>query len=189
VITVSDTDLVLMLREGSRDAYAEIYNRYKWLLYKHALKKTGDRDTANDIVQELFINLWTKREDIAPTVPLSAYLYTGIRNRVINLIEHKLVETKYIDSLLDYANTYVASTDHLARTNQLSAIIEQEIAALPSKMREVFELSRKSHLTHKEIATQLNLSEETVKKQIKNALKILRVRLGLIAYIVFLIKF
>ncbi|TSJ36411.1 RNA polymerase sigma-70 factor [Mucilaginibacter corticis] len=181
---ISDHDLVSLLQEGDENAYVEIYNRYKWLLHTHAYKKLGDRDAANDIVQDLFTSLWSKREDVFITTTLSAYLYTAVRNRVLNIIEHRTVETKHIDSLLNYASGYVAATDYLVREKQLAAIIEKEIAALPPKMREVFELSRKSHLTHREIAEKLDISEETVKKQVKNALKILRVRLGLLIYIV-----
>ncbi|OOQ56727.1 RNA polymerase sigma factor [Mucilaginibacter pedocola] len=186
---ISDQDLVSLLREGNKDAYTEIYNRYKWLLHAHAYKKLGDRDAANDLVQELFTSLWTRRGDIVLISTLSAYLYTAVRNRVLNMMEHKQVESKYIDSLAAYTSNYVAGTDHLVREKQLMAIIETEIAALPPKMREVFELSRKSHLSHKEIAEQLNISEETVKKQVKNALKVLRVRLGLVLYIFLLVKF
>lgn len=184
----TDHDLVSLLREGSKEAYTEIYNRYKWLLHTHAYKKLGDRDAANDLIQELFASLWTKRGDIYLTSTLSAYLYTAIRNRVLNIIEHRQVETKYIDSLADFAAGYTAATDHLIRERQLTALIEKEIAALPPKMREVFQLSRKSHLTHNEIAQHLNISEQTVKKQIKNALKILRVRLGLVLYIVLITR-
>ncbi|WP_461791650.1 RNA polymerase sigma factor [Pedobacter sp.] len=185
---ISDHDLVLLLRQGNEGAYTEIYNRYKWLLHAHAYKKLGDRDATNDVIQELFTNLWIKREDIVLMSTLSAYLYTAIRNRVLNIIEHREVESKYIDSLSDFATQYTGGTDHLVRKNQLSAIIEKEIAALPPKMREVFELSRKSHLSHKEIAKKLQISEETVKKQMKNALKELRNRLGPLLYLILLSK-
>lgn len=188
LIAVSDDTLISLLREGSQEAYTEIYNRYKWLLHVHAYKKLGDRDEANDLVQELFTALWLKREDIYLNTTLSAYLYTAVRNRVLNRIEHLQVESKYVDSLLDYAGNHVAGTDHRVRENQLNDIIEKEIAALPAKMREVFELSRKSHLSHKEIAAQLHISEQTVTKQIKNALKVLRVRLGLIVYIILITR-
>jgi len=186
---ISDSDLVLLLREDNKDAYTEIYNRYSWLLHTHAYKKLGDRDATNDLIQELFTSLWTKRKDIALVSTLSAYLYTAVRNRVLNIIEHKGVKSKYIDSLARFANAHVVDTDHLVREKQMMAIIEKEIAALPPKMREVFELSRKSHLSHKEIAAQLSISEETVKKQVKNALKVLRIRLGAVIYIFMLMKF
>jgi RNA polymerase sigma-70 factor (ECF subfamily) len=75
----------------------------------------------------------------------------------------------------------------LVREKQLAAIIEREIAALPPKMREVFVLSRKEYLTHKEIAELLGISEQTVSKHVTNALKILRVKLGAVAYILLII--
>ena len=186
---VSDNDLVFLLQEGSEDAYTEIYNRYKWLLHTHAYKKLGDRDAANDLIQELFTSLWVRRKDIVLTSTLSAYLYTSIRNKVLNIIEHRQVESKYIVSVANFAEQYVSATDHKVRENQLMEIIEREIASLPPKMRQVFELSRKSHLSHKEIAEHLGISEETVKSQVKNALKLLRVRLGLFLYIILLVKF
>ncbi|MES2827369.1 MAG: RNA polymerase sigma-70 factor [Bacteroidota bacterium] len=187
--TVSDNDLVSLLREGDEDAYVEIYNRYKWLLHTHAFKKLGDRDAAQDVIQELFASIWIKRKSLNVTSTLSAYLYTSVRNKIFNIIEHQQVENKYIESIDNFAQNYTATTDHLIRERQLMEIIEKEISELPTKMREVFELSRKSHLTHREIAQHLGISEETVKKQLKNALKLLRVRLGFMLYIVMLIRF
>jgi RNA polymerase sigma-70 factor (ECF subfamily) len=184
LVDTADDVLISLLREGNQDAYTEIYNRYKWSLHTHAYKKLGDRDAANDVVQDLFTSLWLKREDLFLNTTLPAYLYASIRNRVLNIIEHRVVESKYMDSLAAFVKDFVPPADHLVRQNELSAIIDKEIAALPAKMRVVFELSRKSNLTHKEIAEQLSISEQTVTKQIKNALKILRMRLGLIAYLI-----
>ena len=178
----SDNDLVILLRGGSKEAYTEIYNRYKWLLHVHTYKKLGNRDEVNDLLQDVFANLWTNRETLFITSTLSAYLYTIVRNKALNILEHRHVESKYIDSLAEYAKSYVAVTDHLVREKQLTMIIAKEIAALPPKMRQVFELSRKSNLSHKEIAALLDISEETVKKQIKNAIKALRLRLGAVFY-------
>ena len=184
----SDQYLVELLREGSSEAYIEIYNRYKWLLHTHAYKKLGDREATNDLIQELFTSLWMKRSDLSVTSTLSAYLFTAVRNRVLNIMAHDSVQSKYLDSLLAYANRYETPTDHLVREKQLMVIIEKEIAALPPKMRDVFELSRKSHLTHKQIAEHLHISEQTVTKQIKNALSILRKRLGVWLYILLLLR-
>lgn len=188
LVATADDVLVSLLREGNEGAYTEIYNRYKWLLHTHAYKKLGDKDAASDVVQDLFTSLWLKREDIFLTTTLSAYLYTAVRNRVLNIVEHRIVESKYMDSLSAFANDYVAPADHLVRENQFNAIIEKEIAALPPKMREVFQLSRKHHLSHKQIAEKLDISEHTVTRQVKNALKILKMRLGLIAYIILISK-
>ncbi|HEY0272531.1 MAG TPA: sigma-70 family RNA polymerase sigma factor, partial [Chitinophaga sp.] len=90
---------------------------------------------------------------------------------------------------LHHANTYAPPPDYRVREKQFMEMIEREIAALPPKMRVVFEMSRKSDYSHREIAAHLDIAEETVKKQIKNALKILRNRLGLALFIFLLIKY
>ncbi|TFF37758.1 RNA polymerase sigma factor [Mucilaginibacter psychrotolerans] len=176
--SLNDSDLTLLLRKGDHLAFAAIYERYKFILHAHALNKLRDRTEANDIIQEVFIYLWDKREAIEFKGQLAGYLYTAVRNAVINRIAHIGVKNKYIDSIKACKDNFKVETDHRIREKQLIQFIEDEIAQLPQKMREVFELSRKQHLTHKEIADKLELSEQTVSKQISNALKILKVKLG-----------
>jgi RNA polymerase sigma-70 factor (ECF subfamily) len=185
---VSYTDEVLfsLLKEEDHDAFTEIYNRYSGILYAHILKRLRDSEEAMDIVQELFTHLWQKKEEIVITSYFSGYLYTSARNRVINKIAHKDISSKYYDfkkSSSHYSVT--SSTDHLVRERQLSEIIEKEISFLPERMREVFELSRFQHLSHREIADRLNITELTVKKQVNKALRILRIKLDL--FILFMV--
>lgn len=187
--TLTDQELVSLLREGNHTAYTEIYNRYSGPLYLHAYNKLRNREEAKDILQELFTVIWNNRSQLEFHTGLSAYLYTAIRNRIFKYIAHKQHQENYIASIQQSVNDGVCITDHLARQNQLAAIIEKEIDTLPQKMKEIFLLSRRSQLSHKEIAQQLSIAEPTVKKQVNNALKILRVKLGLFAFIVFLIKF
>lgn len=183
---LSDTRLVSLLKEGDQHAYAEIYERYFSALYLHAYNRLRDNSEAKDIVQELFAQLWEKREASDPKTNLSNYLYTAVRNRVLNALAHQQVRSKYFQSLPVVIDTGQSLTDHRARERQLAAIIEKEVQTLPPKMREVFELSRKANLTHKEIAEALDISEQTVRSHVKGALKILRVKLGILVYIAFL---
>jgi len=173
-----DSELQHLLILGDTYAFTEIYNRYKGVLHQHALNMLRDRDEAKDILQELFTSLWINRESTTMQSNLSGYLYTGIRNRVLNLIAHRQVESKYISSLGDFINKGEFVTDHRVRERQLAELIEKEIDALPPKMRDVFRLSRMSNLSHKEIAEELSLSEQTVRTQVRNALRLLRVKLG-----------
>lgn len=177
--STSDTELVYLLKSGNRLAYTEIYNRYKFILHTHAYKWMQDRDEAMDIIHELFTFLWDKRDTIQFTTSLSGYLYVSLRNKIFNRVSRKKIESQYISSLQSFIDNGYCITDHLVREKELTQLIEKEIAALPYKMREVFELSRKSNLSHKEIAEQLGLSDQTVRKHIQHALKILRVKLGL----------
>jgi RNA polymerase sigma-70 factor (ECF subfamily) len=174
----TDQTLITLLRQGDRDAYTVIYDRYKNLLYNHAYKKLGDPEEVKDVLQELFTNLWNKRADIPVAMNLSGYLYAGVRNRVLNLLSHKEVENKYLTSIQRFTREEDYSTDLAIREKELAGLIQKEIDQLPPKMREVFLLSRKENLSHQEIAGQLSISEQTVAKQVTNALRILRLRLG-----------
>ncbi|EDM36205.1 RNA polymerase ECF-type sigma factor [Pedobacter sp. BAL39] len=184
--TLSDAELTVLLKLGDRTAYTEIYHRYKFVLHNHAWNKTRNREEAQDAIQEVFAMLWAKREQLSLETNLAGYLYTSVRNHILNQIVRKEVQTKYINSIHQFAEEEPVVTDYRARENQLKQLIEKEIAALPPRMRLVFELSRKSHLTHKEIAEQLGTSEQTIKKQMTNTLRVLRVKLGLFVYVFFL---
>ncbi|GAA4321259.1 RNA polymerase sigma-70 factor [Mucilaginibacter gynuensis] len=179
----TDSDLAELLKSGDRFAFTEIYNRYKLILHSHAWNKTRNNVEAQDAIQEVFSNLWTKREVIEIGSNLSGYLYTSLRNHILNLFAKKQVQEKYINSIQQYTQQKTAITDHRVRESMLRDAIEKEIAALPPRMREVFELSRKQHLSHKEIAAIMGTTEQTIKKQVSNALKHLRTKLGLVQYI------
>jgi RNA polymerase sigma-70 factor (family 1) len=179
----SDQELTNLLKLGDKSAFSEIYSRYKFIMHNHAWNKLRNTQETQDLVQEVFSKLWAKRETVNIGLNLSGYLYTCIHNQFLNLVVHKKVRTKYIDSIAQYSDHAPVMTDHLVRENLLKKIIEKEISQLPPRMREVFELSRKQHLNHKEIAEIMGISEETVKKQMTYALKILRNKLGIMLYI------
>lgn len=183
-----DVELFDLVQENDHHAYTEIYNRYSRLLYTHAYKKLGDRELARDLVQDLFTTLWIKRGEISIQSVLSTYLYTALRNKILDHHAHQTVATGYLSYLENYSFAKNDITDHLVRQKQLALLIEQEIAALPDKMRHIFELSRKQHLSHKEIAAELDISEHTVRTQIKNALKIMRPKLGILLALAFLLE-
>lgn len=184
----TDSELIALLKEGDSAAFAEIYARYFGLLYIFVHRKLKDEDDAKDILQELFFNIWEKREILNFPSTLTNYLYASVRNRMLDRISRKDVESRYIQSLQSFMDTGQATSDHLVRERQLSELIELEIDALPIKMREVFLLSRRDHLTYKEIAEKLDISEQTVRSHVKHALRTLRARLGLFGYLVMLVK-
>jgi RNA polymerase sigma-70 factor (ECF subfamily) len=182
-IRLNDKELAAHFREGDRNAFAEIFERYHDVLFAHAYNKLRDKDEARDIVQDVFVKFWNKRTEIEITSNLSGYLFIMVRNSIFSSIKHKIV-VKNAASFNQFENEGEATTDHLIREKQLASIIESEIAALPPRMRQVFELSRKEHLSNRRIAERLGLSEFTVADQIKKALRVLRLRLGLILVIV-----
>jgi len=179
----SDVELTELLKTDDSVAYTVIYNRYFHTLYLHAFQKLNNKQEAQDVVHELFAQLWNKRRELNISNNLIGYLYTGIRNKILDQFCRQQVKDKYINSLQGFLESNYNITDHRIREKQLTELINKGIADLPEKMREIFELSRKNALSHKQIATQLNLSEQTVKKQINNALRILRTKLGTMLFL------
>lgn len=173
----TDSALLALVADNDELAFAEVYRRYKGVLFLHARRILGNDEEGKDVLQELFTTLWTRRSSIDLKTNLSAYLYASVRNRVFDIIAHRKVEQKYIASLASFIEKGEYVTDQQLLAEELRELIEREIAALPPKMREVFELSRKEELSHKEIADQLHISDKTVKKQVNNALHILREKL------------
>lgn len=187
--SLSDHELISLLQGSDHSAFNEIYHRYFYLIFTHAYKKLRNEEQAKDIVQDVFATLWFKRETNLHIANLAGYLYTGVRNKIFDLFAHEQVQSKHLDSLNSYLTTHSSiETDHLVREKQLKAYIEKEIQALTPKMRRIFELSRKENLSHKEIAEQLGTTENNVSTQITAALRILRTKLGFIAFICFLLK-
>lgn len=173
-----DTALVSLLKLGDHEAFSEIFNRFDTALYRHAYKLLTNADLCNDVVQEVFLTLWDKREALHITGPLSAYLHRAIRNKVLDVISHEQVAEKYIESIRQFADRGLWITDEAVREKELMAIIEAEKAKLPPRMREIYELNREYDLSYREIGEQLAISEKTVKKQVHNALRVIRLKLS-----------
>lgn len=175
----TDQELASLLRDGDQGTFAFIYNKFKASLYLHALRTIKDADQATDIVQEVFTNLWEKRSEFTPTSSIDNYLYGAVRNRVFNAVAHQNITDRYAGSIQAFFEKGEFFTDNLIREKELNQIIEKEIDSLPKKMREVFLLSRNTDLSHKEIGKVLGISDTTVKKQVGNAVRILRLKINL----------
>lgn len=171
---ISDSDLLSLFKKGDDAAFELIYERYWQLLYVAACKVLADEEEAKDVVQEVFISLLHRGSSLEINVTLSAYLYSAVRYKVFDYISKKKVRQNHLDSLDQYISAGNCPTDRALIVKEINAEIEKEIQNLPAKMKEVFELSRKDELSYKQIADTLNISDKTVKKQISNALKLLK---------------
>lgn len=177
--TYNDQQLTTLLKQGDRLAFTEVFNRYHAPLYAQAFNKLRDEDDAHDVVQDMFTKLWIKRADLIAESNMAGYLFKGLRNAIFDLIKHKKVVTAYEESFQGFIDSNNVTADHLVREKQFAELIEKEIAALPARMRAVFEMRRKENLSNKEIALAMGISESTVADQMKKALKVLKTRIGL----------
>lgn len=174
----TDHDLLALLQKDELEAFQEIYKRYWKKLYGAAYKRLKSKDLSEEVVQELFVSLWLKRQKLSLHTSLNSYLYSSVSHYIIDSYRKELVKQKYRES---FKNSYVESensTEELYNLKELSQTIETEILLLPDKCRSVFELSRKENKSNREIALHLGISEKTVENHITKALKRLRLSLG-----------
>jgi RNA polymerase sigma-70 factor (family 1) len=175
--TFSDLELIDLVNRGEEFAFKQLFDRYWGASFLHAVKLLGNEDEAKDVVQEVFLSIWQRSGTLTNIKDVPAFIFSAVRNRVLNLIRDSNVRLKYIELFSLYIDAHHNKTLDLINEKDMQLSINKALNSLPLKMREVFELSRDQHFTHKEIAGQLSISEKTVKRQISNALAILRVQL------------
>lgn len=184
----TDAELLIQIKSGDNAAFKEVYDRYHNLLYLFACKKLGDEDEAMDIVQDVFVWILAKRETLVLKTSLSSYLYKSVLNEILDFFKHQGIIRKYIDDGDHFIEVDSVETDYLIREKDIAALIDREIALMPPGMREIYILKFQKNLSPKQIATQLNISHNTVNTQVMRAIKHLKSKLGMTVYIVYVLS-
>lgn len=176
----SDNELVERLKQDDSLAFELIYRRYAPSLFQAALHILKEPEICEDIIQELFIGLWSKRRSLN-IINLKPYLYRATRNNVLMAIRTNRVQVN-IDELEKLTSSY--TSDEALMEHQLQNTLKESLELLPKKCRMIFQMSRFEHLSHSEIAHQLNISVKTVENQIGIALKRLKILLSDYIYLI-----
>ena len=171
-----DLQLLDKLKSGDEDALTLIYKKYWQPLFTSGYNILKDRQACEDIIQELFIRLWNNRHAIEITVSLKAYLYASMRYEVYRQIRAGAVRADIFDDLPERLPASAAYGN--IEYKELIAQVNTVVNTLPEKCREVYKLSREEYLSHKEIASRLNISTKTVENHLTKALRQLRTSLG-----------
>ena len=161
------------LKQDDKNAFDLVFKSYWDPLLIYLSKLVKDRTDAEDLLQNIFINLWKKAQS-SEIQHLHTWLYGAARKSALFYHRSQGNQKKLIASILDYIQEERFSLSDQQQGKELQQIINIEIEQLPTKMKEIFLLSRQEQLSYKEIAERLRLSDKTVKKQINNALNILR---------------
>jgi RNA polymerase sigma-70 factor (family 1) len=175
-----DTELLALMRGGDQAAFNAIYERHCPALYRTALRILDDEDTAKDVVQEVFINLYERNSkarvqgsklEEGIILNLQAYLFQAAKYQCFMLLRAGRISEKHLNRL----NAVMVSNELEEQINaqELQHALDKSLASLPEKCREVFYLSRFESLSNKKIAERLNISHKTVENQITKALKML----------------
>ena len=173
----ADSALLARLREGDEAAFDTIFRTWYEQLVALGDRMVRDRAAAEEIVQEVMLELWRRRDRLAADGSPQAYLFTATRNRALNYLRHLRVRAKGEPFLLP-DEAAAERADFGAVESEIEAAIRDAISELPPRCREVFELSRIQGLKYSEIAQTLGVSVKAVEAQIGKALKLLRDRLA-----------
>ncbi len=153
--------------------FEELFKTHFSFLSNFAKQFVQDADTAQEIVQKVFITLWEKREDLDPQLSIKSYLFTAVRNRCLNHIrDQKKYRSKVLD--LECADFDLSIEDTPLEASELHQQIEAALDQLPEKCREVFEMSRFKQMKYKEIAEELAISPKTVEAHMRKAMQVMR---------------
>lgn len=172
--TYTDQELIVLLKLRDHAAFTAIYDRYAPKVFYQVNQMLRDEEVSKDLVQELFVNIWSRADHIKAEGKLGGYLFIAAQNTVFKYIQRSKLKDSYLKSLAEFSTELSNSTVELLDEKELHSLMDGYIKELPPKMREVFELSRNQDLSYQEIAAQLAISEQTVKNQVSSALKILR---------------
>ena len=171
---IDEKALVLRLIDGDEDAFCELYAAYKGRLIYFAMRFLKSREHAEDVFQDAFTVIWQSRRFINPDASFSSYLYTIVRNRVLNQLRDLDNQNKLKEHVLAQAVDYTDETKNEILANDLRQLILRALQQLTPRQREIFEMSREEGMSNAEIAVLSDISEQTVKNHLSAALKILR---------------
>lgn len=182
-----------MIAENEFATFKELFDVYYPSLLIYAYQKVNDKNTAEDVVQDVFLSLWIHKEQIDFNLPLRPYLYRAVHNQCLNYLR-----SRHVALSVSGREASLLLHEEIVQYNQHDTLLLKELAdeialfiqTLPSQCRKVFRLSRQSGLKNKEIAQLLGISEKTVEGHLSKALKELRahlVKAGLLSLLLFLL--
>lgn len=170
----NDQQLLTASREGDNEAFRLLFEKYWDDLFTIAYKRLHSAEDAKDILQDVFLSLWNNIQNITIEDSLGGYLYTALRNKIFNHFEKQQVR---LQNLMRQKVNPVEAEETIWSsfcTKELQLFIASQVALMPEKMRQIYLLSKEERLSNAEIAALLNLSTQTVKNQLHNALGRLR---------------
>ncbi len=162
------------IAEDDEIAFEGLFKSYFAELCLYATRFVADIENAEEIVQEIFFNIWSNRTKLNINISIKAYLYATVRNTCLNAIKHKKVENKYREYFSRQLQYDELNEEDWMKGDELHDRISNTIEKLPHERKKVFIMSRFENMKYREIAEQLNISVKTVENQMGKALKFLR---------------
>lgn len=162
----------MQIAAGDEKAFRQFFDLYKERFYAVVMKMTGSDEVAKDIVQEVFMKIWEKRESLTAIDNPSSYFFTAVYRRVYHYYQKVALERRVHQNLT--AEESVNMTEEMVLAHESSHLISEAISKLPAQQQMVFKLSKQQGLSREDVARQLKISPNTVKNHLAGALKFIR---------------
>lgn len=171
---MQEEKLIALLKQGDKNAFTRLYEIYWRQVYNFSRLYLTNPSTAEEVVQEVFVKIWESHDFIKESENFKGLLFVITRNLIFTRHRKSVNEDFYKMTVLSAMENTSFNLEEEIEAKNLSEYIDRLIEELPPRRREIFNLSRKEHKSHKEIAELLQLSEKTVENQIGEAIKYLR---------------
>ena len=169
-----ERQLITGLLNDDETAFCELYALYKNRLMFFAMKFLKSKEFAEDVFQDAFTSVWQNRRFLNPDSPFAPYVYTIVKNRILNLLAGIEKEQQLKNIILSGSVDVTNDTEDKILDDDLNQLLEKALLDLTSQQRRIFDMSRKEMKSHKEIAEELNISVYTVQQHISASLKVIR---------------
>jgi RNA polymerase sigma-70 factor (ECF subfamily) len=170
ISSLDDKILIKALKKGDIKAFDQVYYKYTKKLFVFSLRFLRDRQEVEDIIQKVFSTIWERREHLNPDKSFEGYLFKIVRNEIYDILKLRIIREHYCNYIL---NDQESDPDDLEKKKMIDRVFKL-VNNLPEKRAKIFRMSKEEGLTYKEIAEQLNISENTVDTQIRHSLNYLR---------------
>ncbi|MFT4761659.1 MAG: RNA polymerase sigma-70 factor (ECF subfamily) [Paraglaciecola sp.] len=176
-IDQTDKEILGLLPVNGDKAMELLFKKYYTFLCRVLIRVIPNENTAEDLAQDVLLDIWRKRDTINISVSLKAYLRRAARNKALNYIRDRKIRWEADENQPEMESTMIGA-NQILEAEELQQLINRSINQLPERCRLIFSLSRFEDMTYQEIADELTISIKTVENQISKALKLLRISLG-----------
>lgn len=178
-MVLSDAQHIEELRVGNKAVFEVVYKNHFDALYRYAYSILRDEYQSEEMVQNVFLKIWEKKDELAIQTSLKAYLFRSVYNACLNWIQHQKVKQQYETHTTHVMNNVKPENPiQVSQYKSLQEALHKAMDELPEQCRTVFQMSRFGELKYREIASELNISEKTVENHMSKALKLLRLKLA-----------
>jgi RNA polymerase sigma-70 factor (family 1) len=175
-IQLNERELLNRISKGDEDAFTEIFHHFSRRIWQFVLKKTKSEAIAEEIVQEVFLKLWVKKETAADIENMESFLYTMAVNKTYDHFRKVSGDSKKLEGFWRQVQQSPVSNsvEEIIDFRESMEIVNQAIEQLPPQRKKIYQMNRLEGLSYDEIAQQLNISKSTVSNQLVEATKFIR---------------